>query len=157
MQTSWFGRRSEINVADLGYCPTSRCGPEYSRSVSSEGRSPAGCAGGSLCSSAPVTRGSDAVSIASKDENSDASGNAGRGRPVYDFSPFVEKDFHFGERVRVRGRVESFNVFNHANFVGFSGTYGNGVAPGPGFGQPLTGITNQLLARSLQFSLRLMY
>ena len=83
--------------------------------------------------------------------------NAGRGRPVYDFSPFVEKDFHFGERVRVRGRVESFNVFNHANFVGFSGTYGNGVAPGPGFGQPLTGITNQLLARSLQFSLRLMY
>ena len=83
--------------------------------------------------------------------------NAGRGRGIYDFSPFVEKDFHFGERLRIRGRVESFNVFNHANFVGYSGTYGNGAAPGPGFGQPLTGITNQLPARSLQFSLRLMY
>jgi Carboxypeptidase regulatory-like domain len=86
-----------------------------------------------------------------------ASRNAGRGRAIYDFSPFVEKDFHFGERVRIRGRVESFNVFNHANFVGYSGTYGNGATPGPGFGQPLTGITNQLPARSLQFSLRLIY
>jgi hypothetical protein len=33
-----------------------------------------------------------------------------------------------------------------------SGTYGNGPTPGPGFGQPLAGITNQLPARELQFS-----
>jgi len=83
--------------------------------------------------------------------------NAGRGNAIYDISPFLEKDFPIGERIRIRGRLEAFNVFNHANFVGYSGTYGNGVAPGPGFGQPLTGITNQLPARSLQFSVRLMY
>ena len=41
-------------------------------------------------------------------------------------------------------------------FVGFSGTYGNGAAPGPGFGQPLVGITNQLPARSIQFSIKVM-
>jgi hypothetical protein len=83
--------------------------------------------------------------------------NAGRGQAIYDFSPYLEKDFAIGERLRIRGRVEAFNVFNHANFVGYSGTYGNGVNPGAGFGQPLTGITNQLPARSLQFMLRLMY
>jgi hypothetical protein len=49
-------------------------------------------------------------------------------------------------------RAEAFNVFNHPNFAGYSGTYGNGATAGPGFGLPLTGITNQLPARSLQFS-----
>lgn len=83
--------------------------------------------------------------------------NAGRGRAIYDFSPFVEKDFHIREGFQLRTRVESFNVFNRANFVGYSGTYGNGPAPGNGFGLPLTGITNQLPARSLQFSVRLSY
>jgi hypothetical protein len=83
--------------------------------------------------------------------------NAGRGRATYDLSPFIEKEFAITEHVRLRGRVESFNVMNHANFVGYSGTYGNGMTPGRGFGQPLTGITNQLPARSLQFMLRLMY
>jgi hypothetical protein len=84
--------------------------------------------------------------------------NAGRGRPIYDFSPFVERVFPLvGERVRLNLRAEAFNVLNHPNFVGYSGTYGNGATPGPGFGAPLTGITNQLPARSLQFSIRLMY
>ena len=84
--------------------------------------------------------------------------NAGRGQPIYDVSPFVEKEFAFNnERLRLRARAEAFNVLNHANFAGYSGTYGNGNTPGPGFGQPLTGITNQLPARSLQFMLRLMY
>jgi hypothetical protein len=83
--------------------------------------------------------------------------NAGRGRATYDLSPFIEKEFAITEHVRLRGRVESFNVMNHANFLGYSGTYGNGMTPGRGFGQPLTGITNQLPARSLQFMLRLMY
>ena len=53
--------------------------------------------------------------------------------------------------------MEAFNVFNHGNFVGFSGTYGNGAAPGPGFGTPLIGITSQLPARSLQFSLKVAF
>jgi hypothetical protein len=84
--------------------------------------------------------------------------NAGRGRAIYEISPFVERDFPIGsERVRMRARAEAFNVFNHANFVGYSGIYGNAVTAPATLGQPLTGITNQLPARSLQFSLRLMY
>jgi len=84
--------------------------------------------------------------------------NAGRGRAIYDFSPFLEKDFRVSpERVHLRLRAEAFNVLNHANFVGYSGTFGNGPAPGPGFGRPLSGITNQLPARSMQFSMRILY
>jgi hypothetical protein len=83
--------------------------------------------------------------------------NTGHGRAIYDFSPFVEKVFSFGENVRARLRAEAFNVLNHPNFVGYSGTFGNGPTPPPGLGLPLTGITNQLPARSLQFSFRLSY
>jgi hypothetical protein len=43
---------------------------------------------------------------------------------------------------------------NHANFVGYNGTYGNGSTAPAGFGAPLAGITNQLPARELQFSVR---
>ena len=81
--------------------------------------------------------------------------NTGLGRPIYDLSPFIERPFTLGwERVQLVARVEAFNVLNHANFVGYSGTYGNGSAAGSGFGEPLVGITNQLPARSLQFSFR---
>ena len=84
--------------------------------------------------------------------------NAGRGRPIYDLSPFVERAFQLGsERLRLKLRAEAFNVFNHANFVGYSGTYGNGVTPPSGLGEPLPGITNQLPARSLQFSARVSF
>jgi hypothetical protein len=84
--------------------------------------------------------------------------NTGRGTAIYDISPFLERSFAIaGERARLELRAEAFNVFNHANFVGFSGTYGNGAAAGPGFGQPLAGITNQLPARSLQFSLKAVF
>lgn len=84
--------------------------------------------------------------------------NAGRGEPIYDVSPFIERPFALGsERVQLRLRVEAFNVFNHANFVGYSGTWGNDATPGMGFGLPLTGITNQLPARSLQFSAKLTF
>ncbi len=83
--------------------------------------------------------------------------NTGRGRAIYELSPFVEKVFPFGENVRARLRAEAFNVLNHPNFVGYSGTFGNGPTPPAGLGLPLTGITNQLPARSLQFSFRLSY
>jgi len=83
--------------------------------------------------------------------------NTGRGRPIYDCSPFVERLFTVKEGVQVDVRAEAFNVFNHANFVGYSGTWGNGAAPGPGFGQPLAGITNQLPAREFQFAAKLMF
>ena len=84
--------------------------------------------------------------------------NTGRGRPIYELSPFLERPFAVGgERVHLVLRAEAFNVFNHANFVGYSGTYGNGAEPGNGFGQPLVGITNQLPARSLQFSAKVTF
>ncbi len=73
-------------------------------------------------------------------------------RPIYDFSPFLERAFALGsERSTCCCATEAFNVFNHANFVGYSGTWGNGATAGAGFGAPLVGITNQLPARSLQF------
>jgi hypothetical protein len=84
--------------------------------------------------------------------------NTGRGRAIYDVSPFIERPFVIGaEHIQLNLRAEAFNVFNHPNFVGYSATYGNGNSPGSGFGQPLTGITNQLPARSMQFSARLTF
>jgi hypothetical protein len=83
--------------------------------------------------------------------------NAGRGRPIYDVSPFIERAFGFGsERIRLNLRAEAFNVFNHNNFVGYFSTFGNGAAPA-NLGQPAQGITNQLPARSMQFSARLSF
>lgn len=54
-------------------------------------------------------------------------------------------------------RIEVLNLFNHPNFVGYSGTYGNGPQPGRGFGEPLAGITNQLEARQVQFQIKLLF
>ncbi|HUI53434.1 MAG TPA: TonB-dependent receptor [Bryobacteraceae bacterium] len=82
--------------------------------------------------------------------------NTGHGRPIYDISPFLERAFGT-ERLHVTLRAEAFNAFNHANFAGYSGTYGNGAAAGPGFGAPLVGITNQLPARSFQFSVKVAF
>ncbi|HEV2419436.1 MAG TPA: TonB-dependent receptor [Terriglobia bacterium] len=84
--------------------------------------------------------------------------NTGRGRPIYEVAPFVERPFTLRkEGVELHLRAEAFNVFNHPNFAGYSGTWGNGAAPGPGFGQPLAGITNQLPAREIQFSAKLTF
>ena len=80
--------------------------------------------------------------------------NAGRGTSTYDISPLVERPVRIGEHLRIEPRIEVFNLLNHPNFVGFSGTYGNGSIAGPGFGQPLAGITNQLPARSIQFAIK---
>ncbi len=54
-------------------------------------------------------------------------------------------------------RAEAFNALNHANFVGYSGTYGNGTAAGAGFGLPLYGVTSELPARFMQFSARVSF
>jgi hypothetical protein len=83
--------------------------------------------------------------------------NTGRGNPVYDVSPFLERAFALGERVRLNLRMESFNVLNHVNAVGYSGVYGNGTSAPMGFGAPLVGITSQLPARSVQFSVKVAF
>ena len=84
--------------------------------------------------------------------------NAGRGRSIYDVSPFIERRFPlFAERIALNLRAEAFNVFNHPNFVGYTATWGNGAAPPANLGLPLTGITNQLPARSLQFMVTLTF
>jgi hypothetical protein len=63
----------------------------------------------------------------------------------------------YHEAVQLDLRAEAFNVLNHANFVGYSGTYGNGATAGAGSGLPLTGVTNQLPARFMQFSARVSF
>jgi hypothetical protein len=79
--------------------------------------------------------------------------NIGRGTAIYDLQPFIGKRITLvPERVHANLRAEAFNVLNHRNVVGFSGTYGNGATAGNGFGTPLAGITNQLNPRELQFS-----
>jgi hypothetical protein len=76
--------------------------------------------------------------------------NTGHGTPIYSVDPFAERPFTFAERYELNLRAEAFNIFNHPNFVGFNGTWGN-LATGV-VGQPLAGITNQLPAREFQFS-----
>lgn len=83
--------------------------------------------------------------------------NTGRGNPIYDVSPFLERAFAIGERVHLNLRMESLNVLNHVNAVGYSGTYGNGTTAAAGFGAPLVGVTNQLPARSVQFSVKVAF
>jgi hypothetical protein len=84
--------------------------------------------------------------------------NTGRGGAIYSIDPFIERSFPLAaERLQVNVRAEAFNVFNHPNFVGYSGTWGNGSTPGSGFGQPLAGITNQLPARDLQFAVKVSF
>lgn len=78
--------------------------------------------------------------------------NSGHGRPIYSVDPFIERPFRFAERYQLDLRAEAFNIFNHANFVGYNGVWGNGAVPGLNFGAPLAGVTNQLPAREFQFS-----
>ncbi len=82
--------------------------------------------------------------------------NIGRGTPAYDFSPFIERVFHLGDRLKLTARAEAFNVFNHPNIVGRNGVYGNAHsgAPLPSFGQPLGGINNVDPGREFQFVAR---
>jgi hypothetical protein len=79
--------------------------------------------------------------------------NTGRGYPVYDLQPFVSRAFPLvHERVKLDLRAECFNLLNHANFVTFNGTYGNGTTAPATLGSPSYGVTAQLPARSLQFT-----
>jgi outer membrane receptor protein involved in Fe transport len=85
--------------------------------------------------------------------------NAFRGNPLYDFSPFVEREFRLGETVRLILRAEGLNVFNHPNTIGRNGTYGNattGVANST-FGLRLAGVSNVDPGRMFQFHVRVRF
>ena len=83
--------------------------------------------------------------------------NTGRGTPIYQVDPFVSRAFPIlHERIKLDLRAEAFNALNHANFVSFNGTYGNGAAPAT-LGSPSYGVTAQLPARSLQFSAKVSF
>lgn len=82
--------------------------------------------------------------------------DTGRGTPIYSVDPFIGKTIPLGtERVHALLRAEAFNVLNHRNDVGFSGTWGDGATAASGFGQPLAGLTAQLPAREMQFSAKI--
>ena len=50
--------------------------------------------------------------------------NTGRGTAIYDLQPFIGKRITLvPERVHANLRAEVFNVLNHRNVVGFSGTW----------------------------------
>ena len=84
--------------------------------------------------------------------------NTGRGTPIYSFDPFLARAFPlFTERVRLDLRAEAFNALNHANYVGFNGTYGTGLTAPATLGTPLVGVTNQLPAREMQFSAKVSF
>jgi hypothetical protein len=84
--------------------------------------------------------------------------NAGRGNGQYSVDPFLSRAVPlYRDLVTLDLRAEAFNVLNHANFISYSGTYGNGPAPGIGFGAPLAGVTAQLPARSMQFSAKVSF
>lgn len=85
--------------------------------------------------------------------------NTGRGSAIFDFSPFIARQFHFGDNVTLLGRAEAFNVFNHPNIVGRNGIYGNSISgqPLPSFGQPLGGINNVEPGREFQFLVQVQF
>jgi Carboxypeptidase regulatory-like domain/TonB dependent receptor len=85
--------------------------------------------------------------------------NAFRGNALYDFSPFVEREFQLSESIRLNLRAEGFNVFNHANTIGRNGTYGNATSriPNSTFGQTLPGVANVEPGRMFQFQARVRF
>jgi hypothetical protein len=83
--------------------------------------------------------------------------NTSRGTPVYYVDPFLEREFRVFRNLHLDLRAEAFNVFNHANFVSFNGTYGTGSTAPATLGAPTYGITAQLPPRQLQFSGRLSF
>jgi hypothetical protein len=83
--------------------------------------------------------------------------NFGRGSPIYDVDTSLQKSFQLGEHAKINLRAEAFNLFNHSNFFGRSGTFGNTPVASGTFGLPVGGIANVGPARQMQFSARLQF
>lgn len=80
--------------------------------------------------------------------------SAFRGTAIYDTSVFAETRIPL-HNASLTLRVETFNVFNHANVLGRVGVYGNGAEPNAAFGTPSTGMANLDPGRMFQFQARL--
>jgi len=83
--------------------------------------------------------------------------NFGKGSPIYDVDTSLQKSLRLGEHARIILRAEAFNLFNHSNFFGRSGTFGNTPAPSGTFGLPVGGIANVGPARQMQFAARVQF
>ena len=79
--------------------------------------------------------------------------NSGKGFGFASLDLRLSRRFHISERVGVETLVEGFNVLNRANLQLPNNTFGTGVSPNPGFGQP----TAAADPRQLQFGLRLSF
>ncbi len=83
--------------------------------------------------------------------------NFGRGTPTYDVSVSLQKTIRLSERWRVDLRSEAFNLFNHSNFYGRNGTYGNNATPAATLGAAVGGISNTGPGRQMQFMARFQF
>lgn len=83
--------------------------------------------------------------------------NFGRGTPVFDVDSSLQKSFSFREKTTLQLRAEAFNLFNHSNFYGRNGAFGNTLTPSVAFGTPVGGIANVGPARMMQFSARIQF
>jgi outer membrane receptor protein involved in Fe transport len=83
--------------------------------------------------------------------------NFGRGTPIYDVATSLQKTFSLGEHAKITMRAEAFNLFNHSNFFGRSGVFGNLPAASTTFGTPVGGIANVGPAREMQFAARVQF
>ena len=83
--------------------------------------------------------------------------NYGRGTPTYDWGVSLQKQIPISDRVRLMFRAEAFNVLNHSNFYGRSGTYGNAATPPASFGTPVGGLANVGPPRQMQFMARIQF
>ncbi|MGH9420061.1 MAG: hypothetical protein ACRD3J_08815, partial [Thermoanaerobaculia bacterium] len=82
--------------------------------------------------------------------------NTGRGFDFFNVNARLSRTFRIGERLRLEGMAEAFNLLNHVNGVTLNGTFGTGAYPAnpsPAFRQ----ITSVSDSRSLQLALRLSF
>jgi hypothetical protein len=64
----------------------------------------------------------------------------------------VVQAIQFGWNLEGRRHVRSINLFNHANYGGYSLVQGT-----PSFGQPVQNVANTYLPRSLQLAFRVLF
>jgi hypothetical protein len=77
-----------------------------------------------------------------------------RGTPTSDVAVFGDWTVKPAASTSLTLRAEIFNLFNNANVLGRNGTYGDGAAPLPTFGQAGAGLASIDPGRMVQFQVR---